>query len=277
MQKINVKKIIENKKNEIRNEVKKLKGRPNLTIIQVEGHAESDLYVKNKIKLGKELGIHVTHIKLHKDIEKKDIIELIEVLNKADNVHGIIVQLPLPAHLNEFEIVNHIDYRKDVDGLTVYQRGLAEINGEGVLYPCTAVGVMEILKNVCKIKSMDVVIVNRSSLIGKPLQKMLTQEDATVTMCHSKTKNLDKKMRKADIIVTGVGIPKIFNELHFTDGQIIVDCSMNYVDGKIVGDVDIDKLENINVLVASGKGNTGPMTVLSLMENTIKSFKSLQK
>lgn len=277
MQKIDVQAIIKNKKEAIKKEVKNLKGQPNLTIIQVEGYSESDLYVNNKIKLGNELGIQVSHIKLHKDISKDELVDLIEHLNENDSVHGIIVQLPLPRHLNEFEIVNHIDYRKDVDGLTVYQRGLAEIDGEGVLYPCTAIGVVEILKSVCKLEGKDVVVVNRSSLIGKPLQKMLTNMNATVTMCHSKTKNISEKMRNADIVITGVSIPRKFDAKHFTDWQVVIDCSMNYVDGKIVGDVNVDKLENLDIRVASGKGNTGPMTVLSLIENTIKSFKNLQK
>ena len=157
---------------------------PKLVILQVEGDKASDSYVKNKIKLGKELGIEVEHTLLKNDIPQRDLEMIIEYYNTDCDTNGIIVQLPLPKHLDERKALDTIDVEKDVDGLGTKQIGrLATQNGR-IMYPCTALGVLNMLINITELEGKDVVIVNRSNLIGKPLQIMLTDENATVTMCH---------------------------------------------------------------------------------------------
>ena len=242
---------------------------PKLVILQVEGDKASDSYVKNKIKLGKELGIEIEHTLLKSDIPQKKLEKIIEHYNADRDTSGIIVQLPLPDHLDERKALDTIDVEKDVDGLGIKQIGRFTTQNGRVMHPCTALGVINMLINITELEGKDVVIVNRSNLIGKPLQIMLTNEDATVTMCHSKTKNLKEKIQNADIVITGIGKAKFFDKSYFKDGQIIIDCSMNVYEGKLCGDVKIEDLEELDVLVASGTGHTGVMTVLSLMYNTL--------
>lgn len=242
---------------------------PKLVILQVEGDKASDSYVKNKVKLGKELGIEVEHTLLKSDISQAKLEMIISHYNADRNTSGIIVQLPLPNHLDERKALDTIDVEKDVDGLGTKQIGRLNTQNGRIMHPCTALGVLNMLINITDLEGKDVVIVNRSNLIGKPLQIMLTNEDATVTMCHSRTKNLKEKMQNADIVITGIGKAKFFDKSYFKDGQIIIDCSMNVYEGKLCGDVKIEDLEELDVLVASGTGHTGVMTVLSLMYNTL--------
>lgn len=242
---------------------------PKLVILQVEGDKASDSYVKNKIKLGKELGIEIEHTLLKSDIPQKKLEMIIEHYNADRDTSGIIVQLPLPDHLDERKALDTIDVEKDVDGLGTKQIGRLTTQNGRVMHPCTALGVLNMLIHITELEGKDVVIVNRSNLIGKPLQAMLTNEDATVTMCHSRTKNLKEKIQNADIVITGIGKAKFFDKSYFKDGQIIIDCSMNVYEGKLCGDVKIEDLEELDVLVASGTGHTGVMTVLSLMYNTL--------
>ena len=242
---------------------------PKLVILQVEGDKASDSYVKNKVKLGKELGIEVEHKLLKGDISQAKLEMIISHYNADHNTNGIIVQLPLPNHLDERKALDTIDVEKDVDGLGTKQIGRLTTQNGRIMHPCTALGVINMLINITELEGKDVVIVNRSNLIGKPLQIMLTNEDATVTMCHSRTKNLKEKIQNADIVITGIGKAKFFDKSYFKDGQIIIDCSMNVYEGKLCGDVKIEDLEELDVLVASGTGHTGVMTVLSLMYNTL--------
>ena len=242
---------------------------PKLVILQVEGDKASDSYVKNKIKLGKELGIEIEHTLLKSDIPQKKLEMIIEHYNADRDTSGIIVQLPLPDHLDERKALDTIDVEKDVDGLGTKQIGRLTTQNGRVMHPCTALGVLNMLIHTTELEGKDIVIVNRSNLIGKPLQIMLTNEDATVTMCHSRTKNLKEKIQNADIVITGIGKAKFFDKSYFKDGQIIIDCSMNVYEGKLCGDVKIEDLEELDVLVASGTGHTGVMTVLSLMYNTL--------
>lgn len=265
---INTKEIAQEIKDAIRMTIPK-GVEPRLVIIQVEGDKASDSYVKNKVKLGTELGIKVSHVMLKSDTTQDKLERIIEFYNNEDSVNGIIVQLPLPKHLNERKALDKIDVEKDVDGLSTAQIGRLTTENGRVMTPCTALGVLNMLINITELEGKDVVIVNRSNLIGKPLQTLLTKENATVTLCHSKTKNLKEKIQNADIVVTGIGRAKHFDKSYFRDGQIIIDCSMNMYEGKLCGDVKIEDLEDLDVLVASGTGHTGVMTVLSLMYNTL--------
>lgn len=273
MQEINSKKVREEKQKILTEEVSKLERKPRLVIVQVEGDDASTRYVNNKKKLGNEIGIIVEHVLFKSDVTEHHLKEYITFLNDDSEVDGIIVQLPLPSHINEHSVTNTIDYTKDVDGLTEKQMGMLLSNNEKALYPCTALGVVNILESLINVEGLDVVVVNRSHLIGKPLQAMLTNMNATVTVCHSKTKNLKEKMRNADVVITGIGKAEFFDSSYFTDFQIIIDCSMNFKNGKLCGDVNVEDLKCIDSYVASGKGHTGPSTVLSLIENTIKAYK----
>ena len=265
---INTKEIAQEIKDAIRTTIPK-DVETRLVIIQVEGDKASDSYVKNKVKLGAELGINVSHVMLKNDITQDKLERIIEFYNKQDSVNGIIVQLPLPKHLNERKALDKINVEKDVDGLSTAQIGRLTTENGRVMFPCTALGVLNMLINITELEGKDVVIVNRSNLIGKPLQTLLTKENATVTMCHSKTKNLKEKIQNADIVITGIGRAKHFDKSYFRDGQIIIDCSMNMYEGKLCGDVKVEDLEDLDVLIASGTGHTGVMTVLSLMYNTL--------
>lgn len=265
---INTKEIAQEIKNAIRTIIPK-DVETRLVIIQVEGDKASDSYVKNKVKLGAELGIKVSHVMLKNDTTQDKLERIIEFYNNEDSVNGIIAQLPLPKHLNERKALDKIDVEKDVDGLSTAQIGRLTTENGRVMFPCTALGVLIMLINITELEGKDVVIVNRSNLIGKPLQTLLTKKNATVTMCHSKTKNLKEKIQNADIVITGIGRAKYFDKSYFRDGQIIIDCSMNMYEGKLCGDVKVEDLEDLDVLIASGTGHTGVMTVLSLMYNTL--------
>ena len=273
---INTRELVFKIREQIKEEVSKMKNKPRLTIIQVEGDKASDSYVKNKKKLGEELGIEVMHHKLPKGLSQEEVEIVVKAMNET-KTDGIIVQLPLPSHMNEREILELIDPIKDVDGLTSAQMGYLAANLDETLIPCTAHGVLQMLLSLCPdLTGKDVTIVNSSNLIGKPLRELLNQRKCTVTLCHSKTKDLKTKMRKADIVITGIGQPFYFDSSFFTDSQIIIDCglSIHPDTGKLVGDVNLPEVEDLlEVLIASGTGHTGLATTTMLMYNTLQASK----
>ena len=274
MRMIDSKAVINEQKEKLRKEIKLFSNKPKLVVIQVEGDAASNRYVNNKKKLGEELGLDVCHILLHHNISQHEVCEIIDELNEDKGVNGVILQLPIPEHLNKKALLNRIAPEKDVDGLGVQQIGMLGTKDEGALIPCTAKGVYDLLiANTDTLEGKDIVVVNCSYLIGIPLQTML-RDTATVTVCHILTKDLKTKMRNADIVVTGIGQAKYFDRSYVSNGQIIIDCSMNFDEnGKLVGDYDLESLKSMDVLIASGPGHTGPLTVLSLMHNTIEAYK----
>ena len=274
MKMIDSKAVIELQKDLLKKSIKTFSRKPTLAVIQIEGDVASDRYVRNKKKLGEELGLEVRHILLSNKINQGTVLEIIDKLNDDKNVDGIILQLPIPEHLDKRLLLNRIAPEKDVDGLGAYQIGWLSSNHKNALVPCTAKGVLDLLKaNTDKLEGKDIVIVNCSYLIGIPLQTMLRNK-ATVTICHKLTKDLKEKMRSADIVVTGIGQTKYFDRSYVSNGQIIIDCSMNFDENnKLCGDYDLESLKGMDVLIASGPGHTGPLTVLSLMYNTIEAFK----
>ena len=273
MKMIDSKAVIEFQKAVLKQITQSFAFKPVLAVIQVEGDSASDRYIRNKIKLGEELGIEVRHILLNNDVEQVEVLKLIDELNDDRNVNGIILQLPIPDHLNKRLLLDRIAPEKDVDGLGAQQIGWLGTNDNKALVPCTAKGVMDLINaTVDDITGLDIVIVNCSYLIGIPLQTML-RDKATVTICHELTENLQKKMRAADIVITGIGQAKYFDRSYTSNGQIIIDCSMNFDEnGKLCGDYDLDSIKSMSVKIASGSGHTGPLTVLSLMYNTIQAF-----
>lgn len=276
MEMINSKEIIANEKAKLIETIKGFNGVPKLCIIQVEGDKASDKYVNNKKKLGAEIGIDVEHILFDSNIALDDLLAIIDSNNSDPSVNGIIVQLPLPKHLDKHKrlILDSICPYKDVDGLGAYQIGWLGTNDKRALAPCTAKGVATLLDNAVEdgLVGKDICIVNCSYLIGIPLQTML-RDMATVTVCHKLTNGLKDKMKSADIVITGIGCAKYFDRSYVSNNQVIVDCSMNFdSNNKLCGDYDLESLKSMDVLIASGAGHTGPMTVLSLMANTIQAY-----
>lgn len=277
---INTKELVYKIREQIKEEVAELNYKPRLLIIQIEGDRASDSYVKNKMKLGAELGLKVGHQLLPSNITQKELEIYIKAMNES-SYDGIIVQLPLPKHIDERAVLELIDPKKDVDGLTSAQMGYLATNHDETLIPCTAHGVLQMLLSLCPdLSGKDVTIVNSSNLIGKPLRELLNQRKCTVTLCHSKTKDLKSKMRNADIVITGIGKPYYFDYTYFTDSQIIIDCGLSYYEaaGKLVGDVWLPQVEDrLNVLIASGTGHTGLATTTMLMYNTLQACKRNHK
>lgn len=253
-----------------------------LKIIQVAGDKASDVYVRNKKKASENIGLQADHLLFEDDIQTEQLIEVIESLNKDDSVHGIMVQLPLPKHIDEYKVINSITPIKDVDGLTNENLGRIVTNNEG-LRPCTAEGVLKILDEVIGLDSLKgkrAVIIGRSKLVGLPLFHMLMACDATITMCHTKTENLKEITNEADILITAAGSKEPFiDSSYIKDGSIVIDVSTvrNLETGKLHGDVLYDDAIKKASYVTPVPGGVGQMTVLELMNNTYKAYQLQNK
>lgn len=245
---------------------------PCLATILVGNDQASAIYIRNKHKACSELGIKTKDNTMKSSIEEEKLIELINSLNNDPSIHGILLQLPLPSHIDQFEVINKIKPTKDVDGLTYQNAGLL-LNKKSSLIPCTPLGVMELF-NYYKIelKGKDIVIINRSILVGKPLFLLLLEKDATVTICHSKTRNLEEKLRRADIIITAVGNRKLFTlkPEHVKEDVVIIDIGISRENGKIIGDTDFKRVAPKASWITPVPGGVGPMTITMLLNNTIK-------
>lgn len=266
------KKYAEAKVVDLKSRVKDLAVKPSLAIIQVSGDPASDKYVQNKLKRCSEIGIIPKLFYCAPDIKQSQIEETIKKLNKDPGITGIILQLPLPDHLDEHYLTNLIDPKKDVDGFTETNTGKLSL-GQPCLIPCTPKGIIDLLDFYdIPIEGKDVLIINRSNIVGKPLAQLFLKRNATVTVAHSKTQKLKQKLKRADIIVTGVGIPNFLRYDDFPQGATIIDVSINFVRGKMCGDVNknsYDYLEKICNLTPV-PGGVGQSTVIALMENVVK-------
>ena len=266
------KKYAEAKIVDLKSRVENLAVKPTLAIIQVSGDPASDKYVQNKLKRCSEIGIIPKLFYCAPDIKQSQIEETIKKLNKDPGITGIILQLPLPDHLDEHYLTNLIDPKKDVDGFTETNTGKLSL-GQPCLIPCTPKGIIDLLDFYdIPIEGKDVLIINRSNIVGKPLAQLFLKRNATVTVAHSKTQNLKQKLKQADIIVTGVGIPNFLRYDDFPQGATIIDVSINFVRGKMCGDVNkssydyLDKIGNLTPV----PGGVGQSTVIALMENVVK-------
>lgn len=254
----------------------KIKGKDiSLKVIQVEGDSASDLYVRNKKKSAELIGMNFEHILLPNNISEEEIITLIETFNKDDNTHGIMVQLPIPKHLNEDRIINTIDPDKDVDGLTVQNLGRIMTKAEG-LRPCTAEGVLNVIDECLgldNITGKNVVIIGRTTLVGLPLIHMLLEHNVTPTICHTKTKNLKEHTTQADILITAAGAKDyLIDKDMIKEGAVVIDVSTTIgEDGKFHGDVSPEVKEKAGYLTPV-PGGIGQLTVLELMNNTYKAY-----
>ncbi len=244
---------------------------PCLATVLVGDNPASATYVKNKHKACEEVGILTKDHTPSAEITQAGLNKLIEELNQDETVHGILVQLPLPSHLSEFITTTQILPEKDVDGLTPPNVGLLSI-GKAVLVACTPSGIIEMCKyyNI-ELEGKDVVIINRSNLVGKPLYHLLLQNNATVTTCHSKTKDLKKICLNSDIIITGVGNREIFKLTPdmIKDGAVVIDVATTRHDGKLSGDADYSEIIEKTSFVSPVPGGVGPMTVAMLLKNTV--------
>ncbi|MEW5841441.1 bifunctional 5,10-methylenetetrahydrofolate dehydrogenase/5,10-methenyltetrahydrofolate cyclohydrolase [Nitrososphaera sp.] len=250
---------------------------PCLATVLVGDDPASATYVGSKQKTAKELGIATRDHRLAATFKQHELLELIDLLNRDPQVHGILVQLPLPAHIDEFSVINAISPLKDVDGLTPYSAGMLQ-NGKAHLKPCTPSGVMELLDyyNIDP-AGMDAVIINRSNLVGKPLVFMLLERNATVTVCHSRTKDLEKKLQSADLVITAVG-----NRQRFTltadmvkEGAVVIDVGTSRHQGKLAGDVDFASVREKASWITPVPGGVGPMTIAMLMRNTVSAASAI--
>ena len=268
--------VRETVKGELKKEIGELKEELTLAVIQVGNNEASNIYVNNKIKLCNEIGINSIHKKFDDIITEEELINEIEKLNSDDSVNGILVQLPLPDVFNTKKVINTISYLKDVDGLTTTNIGKL-YNDEESIVPCTALGVIKLLDyyNI-NLEGRNVAVVGRSTLVGRPLFKLLLDRNATVTMCHSKTSNLENVLKTKDIIISATGKKGLIKKEMVKDGAVVIDVGITRVDNKIYGDVDFDEVYDKASFITKVPGGVGPMTVICLMENTLNCYK-LQK
>ena len=267
-------KVVESKVDELKSRVEKLDHKPTLAIVRVGEDFASGKYVANKVKRCEEVGINSKVIHLPEDTTNETVASTINKLNLNDGITGVLLQLPLPKHLNEEYLTSLIFRNKDVDGFTERNAGRLMLGQKGIV-PCTPSGIIEMLKyyNI-SLEGKDVLIINRSNIVGKPLAMLMLQENATVTIAHSKTKDLKDKIKRADIIVTAVGKANFLNANDFRKGQTVIDVSINfYENGKMCGDIkksDYEKLNEMQVNYSPTPGGVGQLTVIQLIENTIK-------
>lgn len=263
---------------EIKEELKKEfldKGKraPMLAVVLVGNDPASEIYVSRKEIACKEVGILSKTIKLSQNSSLEDVVGVIKELNENKMVDGILVQLPLPNGLDERKVIETISPEKDVDGLTYINKGKLASNCECVA-PCTPSGVIDLLRyNSIEIEGKNAVIIGRSQLVGRPVEILLNNLNATTTICHSKTQNLKEITKQADILVVAVGKPKFITNEYVKDGATVIDVGINRVDGKVVGDVDAKTLENMKGFITPVPNGVGPMTITELLKNTIKCAK----
>lgn len=259
-------------KDKIREEVSYLKANSitvGLAVIIVGEDKASQLYVANKRKACENLGIMSETHYLPENTSQKELLELIDNLNKDKNINGILVQLPLPAHLDEKAIINAILPEKDVDAFHPVNVGKI-MQGDYDFVPCTPAGIMEMLKyEDIDLTGKHCVIIGRSNIVGKPMAMLMLHKNATVTICHSKTENLKDICKQADILVVAIGKPNFVNSDYVKPGAVVIDVGINRVDGKFCGDVDFADVEPITSAITPVPGGVGPMTIAMLMKNTL--------
>ena len=262
-----------NLKNEVDNLKKKYNKVPGLTVILIGEYAPSKIYVRNKEKSAVEIGLKSEIIKYPDTIDEKTVLEKISELNKDENVSGILVQLPLPKHINNKKIIDAIDPNKDVDGFHPNNVGNLSSGYESSI-PCTPLGCHLLIKKIePNLNGKKAVVLGRSNLNGKPMTQLLLKENCTVTIAHSKTKNLKEECLKADILVVAVGIPKLVKGDWVKKGSIVIDVGINKTEEGIVGDVDFDEVLKHAKAITPVPGGVGPMTIACLLKNTIECFK----
>ncbi len=266
-------------KEEIREEVEQLvaKGcQPGLAVILVGDDQASATYVRNKEKASTKAGMKSEVIRLPKETTEEELLQRVEQLNEDDSIHGILVQLPLPKHIDEDKVILTIRPEKDVDGFHPENVGKMMI-GQSTFLSCTPFGIIQLLEREgIDVAGKHAVIIGRSNIVGKPMGQLLLQKDATVTYCHSKTANLEEYTKQADILIAAIGQTKFIKKEHLKDGAVVIDVGMNRDEnGKLCGDVDFDDVVDKVQAITPVPGGVGPMTITMLLYNTLQSAKTM--
>ncbi|MBT3696837.1 MAG: bifunctional methylenetetrahydrofolate dehydrogenase/methenyltetrahydrofolate cyclohydrolase [Gammaproteobacteria bacterium] len=250
-------------------ELNKKNIKPKLIVMLVGDMKASASYVAQKEKFAVKAGIESNVMRFEANVTEKEILSQIDNINSDKSIHGVIVQLPLPDHISVTKVLNRIDPSKDVDGFTPTNVGKLFL-GEETLVSCTPKGIMQMLASTgTDLSGKNVTVVGRSNIVGKPVAILCLQQNATVTMCHSRTKDLNSKLADADVIIVAVGIPKFINGDQIPKGSIVIDVGIHNIDGKLCGDVDFDSASQKASAITPVPGGVGPMTVCALIENTI--------
>lgn len=276
---IDGKKVSAEVRSRLADETKELKKKtartPGLATVLVGDDPASAVYVRNKNKVCGELGIQSFEKKLSADISEEKLLQLVGELNANKDIHGILVQLPLPDQIDSEKILQAIDPKKDVDGFHPINVGKLVV-GNALLTPCTPTGIIALLDYYdIEISGKHAVIIGRSNIVGKPVSMLLLQRNATITICHSRTRNLEEVTRSADILVAAVGRANFVTEGMVSEGAVVIDVGINRVDGKLTGDVDFESVSKKASYITPVPGGVGPMTIALLMENTLKAFKEV--
>ena len=274
---IDGKKISQEIKDELREQVaeqKKLGKEAALAVIQVGTDPASSVYVNNKKKACAYIGIGSLSYELPEETTVEELLALVEKLNGDASVNGILVQLPLPAHIDEEKVILAIDPSKDVDGFHPQSAGALMIGSKGFL-PCTPAGVIQLMKRSgVEMEGKNCVIVGRSNIVGKPMAMLMLRENATVTVTHSRTKNLKEVCKQADILIVAIGKPKFINEEYVKEGAVVIDVGIHRLEGKkLCGDVDFDAVEPHVSAITPVPGGVGPMTIAMLMDNCVETMR----
>jgi methylenetetrahydrofolate dehydrogenase (NADP+)/methenyltetrahydrofolate cyclohydrolase len=261
----------------IKKEVESLKKKgviPGLAVVLVGENPASKAYVRNKSRQCHNVGMHSEVIQLPESTSQEALLDTIATLNANPNIHGILVQLPLPSHLSEGSVIQAINPSKDIDGFHPINVGNMVVGQESFL-PCTPCGIMELIRHTgTEIAGKHAVVIGRSNIVGKPIAHLLLRENATVTMCHSRTEGLEDITKQADILVVAVGRPFMIDERHIRPGAVVIDVGINRLeDGRLVGDVDFDAAQQVAGHITPVPGGVGPMTIAMLLNNTLESAK----
>jgi methylenetetrahydrofolate dehydrogenase (NADP+)/methenyltetrahydrofolate cyclohydrolase len=273
--------ITENKTQVLINKAKSLSSgglTPCLHVIIVGENTASQLYVRNKERFCAKIGANFRLIKLAEDVNRKEFLNQVELMNNDPLVTGCFVQLPVPKQLQDIDVTQLINPAKDVDGIHALNIEHIYKNTKRGVIPCTPKGILTLLReNKIEVEGMNVVVIGRSFIVGKPMTLLFTNLNATVTQCHSKTKNLTEHTKNADIIVCALGRAHFINRTHLSEAknQIIIDVGMNKLDGKTVGDVNFEDVKNYVAAISPVPGGVGPMTIFSLMENLLESTEKI--
>ena len=245
---------------------------PGLVVILVGDDPASQVYVRNQERFAKKVGFLSETVRLSESISEEELIQVIEKYNKDERFHGILVQLPLPKHINDKRVILAIDPKKDVDGFHPMNTGHLW-SGRPVMVPCTPAGIMELLREYeVALEGKTAVIIGRSNIVGKPMAQLLLEKNATVTLAHSRTRDLAKVTKQADILIVAIGQGHFVTADFVKEGAVVIDVGMNRdVDGRLIGDVDFEEVEPIASLITPVPGGVGPMTITMLMEQTYQS------
>lgn len=256
--------------------IEKYNKQPHLVVILIGENPASQSYVRSKERACIKAGLKSTVIRKNADVSEDELVKIILELNRDDSVHGILLQLPIPKHLNEDKIINLIDPRKDVDGFC--DINVARLNkGQVALVPCTPLGITKILDAYkIDVTGKHCVIIGRSQIVGKPMAALMLKRNATVTICHSRTKNLNEMAKTADILIVAIGRAHMVDKSFVKPGAIVIDVGINRVEGKLTGDVDFEAVKDLASYITPVPGGVGPMTIACLLDNTLTCFKGIE-